>query len=169
MRQQKRNRPVSALSRERLQKLAYLRTTDPAAWHELVDLIFETERHSRREEYEHSFAAFVRAAWNQIDAAPLSLAWLHEVIIENLEAVCSGEIRHLIINQPPRTSKTPLVSILYPAWVWCRSKIGPQSGPQVKLFCVSYLALLAEASLSGSITQSRRDGRPEGQDCPVAA
>jgi hypothetical protein len=84
MRQQKRNRPVSALSRERLQKLAYLRTTDPAAWHELVDLIFETERHSRREEYEHSFAAFVRAAWNQIDAAPLSLALFHEVIIENL-------------------------------------------------------------------------------------
>ena len=90
MRQQKRNRPVSALSRERLQKLAYLRTTDPAAWHELVDLIFETERRSRRVEYEQSFAAFVRAAWNQIDAAPLSLALFHEVIIENLESVCSG-------------------------------------------------------------------------------
>jgi hypothetical protein len=70
MRQQKRNRPVSALSRERLQKLAYLRKTDPAAWRELADLIFETERRSRRVEYEQSFAAFVRAAWNQIDAAP---------------------------------------------------------------------------------------------------
>jgi phage terminase large subunit-like protein len=134
----------STLSRERLAKLAVLKRTDPQAWREIVDLVFEVERRDQRQEYEQSFLAFVRAAWSSIDAAPLSLAWFHEVIIENLEAVCRGEIRHLIINQPPRTSKTSLVSILYPAWCWARTEIGPQSGPQVKFFCVSYSALLAE-------------------------
>jgi phage terminase large subunit-like protein len=38
-----------------------------------------------------------------------------------------------------------LVSVLYPAWVWCRGDeyIGPQSGPQVTIFAVSYSQSLA--------------------------
>src|SRR6516164_9544172 len=64
--------------------------------------------------------------------------------ISALEAICSGELRSLVVNCPPRTGKSLICSVLYPAWVWCRSDIGPQSGPQVSFFCVSYSATLSE-------------------------
>ena len=58
--------------------------------------------------------------------------------------MAAGEIRSLILNAPPRTGKSLLVSVLYPAWVWCRSTEGPQSGAAVSFFCVSYSSALAE-------------------------
>jgi hypothetical protein len=107
-------------------------------------LVHEDERRSLKREYERSFLSFVRRAFQEIDPAPLKLAPFHEVIIEHLEAVANGEIRSLILNCPPRTGKSLICSVLYPAFIWCRSEIGPQSGPQVSFFCVSYSTTLAE-------------------------
>ena len=49
-----------------------------------------------------------------------------------------GEIRKLLISVPPRCSKTSLVNICWPAWIWAQPEIGPLSGPQVRLMCISY-------------------------------
>ena len=51
-----------------------------------------------------------------------------------------GEIRKLLISVPPRCSKTSLVNICWPAWMWCQpeERWGPLSGPQVRLMCISY-------------------------------
>jgi hypothetical protein len=132
------------MSEARQRALARLRREHPGQYRELVALVAEAERRDERRRCEDSFLEFVKRAWREIDPAPLSLAWFHEVIIEHLEAICFGELRTLIINCPPRCSKSSLCSILYPAWVWCRSDVGPQSGPGTKFFCVSYGAILAE-------------------------
>ena len=76
--------------------LARLRREDPEMHQQVLDVLFEAERRRRRAEYERSFLAFVKRAWQELDPAPLKLAWFHEVIIEHLEAVCNGEIRSLI-------------------------------------------------------------------------
>src|SRR6516164_277410 len=135
---------TSASTKELRRQLAWLRRTNPEAYQDALATIFEKERRTQRAKYEASFLAFVKRAWQELDPASLKLAWFHEVIIEHLEAVCNGEIRSLILNAPPRTGKTLLASVLYPAWIWCRSEIGPQSGPQVSFFMVSYSSALAE-------------------------
>ena len=40
----------------------------------------------------------------------------HRIIAEKLEAVARGELKRLIINMPPRHSKSELASYLMPAW-----------------------------------------------------
>ena len=64
--------------------------------------------------------------------------------MDQLEAVARGELRSLLVNAPPRTGKTLLGSVLFPAWIWAQSEPGPLLGPQVSFFCVSYSAILAE-------------------------
>jgi hypothetical protein len=62
----------------------------------------------------------------------------HELIAEHLEAVNRGEIRKLLISVPPRCSKTSLVNVAWPAWIWAQPEIGPLFGPQVRFMCISY-------------------------------
>jgi len=42
--------------------------------------------------------------------------WYHKVIAEKLEAVVRGDIKRLIINIPPRTGKSELITKLFPTW-----------------------------------------------------
>lgn len=93
---------------------------------------------------EGSLLYFVQRAWREIDPAELSINWHHEVICSHLEAVTYGQIRNLIINIPPRHTKTILVNILWPAWTWILPERRALSGPQVKFLSVSYGANLAE-------------------------
>lgn len=93
-----------------------------------------------REALESRFIDFFAAAWPEFDPAPLSLSWHHEAIAEHLEAVAYGQIRRLLINVPPRHTKTLLVSVALPAWVWARQPDPryPLIGPQAKFLCLSY-------------------------------
>jgi hypothetical protein len=120
---------------ERRRKLAWLRKHDPAAYREIVEVVLEAERRDNKCRYEESFLEFVKRAWQELDSNTLRLNWFHECIIEHMEAVCRGEIRHLIINAPPRCGKSAIISILYPAWVWCLR-------PQTTFLCVTHSANL---------------------------
>jgi hypothetical protein len=40
----------------------------------------------------------------------------HRVIAEKLEDIASGKLKRLIINMPPRHSKSELASYLMPSW-----------------------------------------------------
>ncbi len=62
--------------------------------------------------------------------------WHIGLICEYLEAVYLGQIRRLIINEPPRFLKSLPVSIAFPAWV-----LGKQ--PMERILCASYTAALA--------------------------
>lgn len=68
-----------------------------------------------------SLSAFVKASWGVLEpGAVLRWGWHLDAICEHLEAVAQGQIRKLLINIPPRSLKTTIVSICFPAWEWLR-------------------------------------------------
>lgn len=70
---------------------------------------------------QNSLYEFVKQAWPQIEGdTPFLDGWHIQAICEHLEATLMGDIKKLLINVPPRTSKTSIISIMFPAWVWCR-------------------------------------------------
>lgn len=94
----------------------------------------------QRERCQESLREFVEAAWPTFDSAPFQSVWAIDAMCDHLEAVALGHISKLLINVPPRCSKTTIVSIIFPAWVWARqiNKELPLFGPQVKFLCSSY-------------------------------
>jgi predicted phage terminase large subunit-like protein len=65
------------------------------------------------------FAEFVRRAWHLVEpASPLRWNWHLDVLCRALERVARRETRDLAINIPPGMSKSLLVDVLFPAWVW---------------------------------------------------
>jgi hypothetical protein len=74
-------------------------------------------RTSTRERCQQSLRYFVEHAWPHIDPSPFMANWAIDAVCDHLEAVMLGEIPNLLINIPPRCSKTTIVSIMFPAWV----------------------------------------------------
>ena len=75
---------------------------------------------------------FVEQAWHVIEPAEeYKHNWHIDVICEHLEAVTRGEIKNLLINVPPGTMKSILVSVMWPAWEWTQN-------PALRYFGVSY-------------------------------
>lgn len=61
---------------------------------------------------------FVKLAWHQIEAVPITVEPHMPLVCNHLEAISRGEIRDCVIEVPPGTSKSTMVSILWPAWDW---------------------------------------------------
>jgi predicted phage terminase large subunit-like protein len=77
------------------------------------------EELSARRKAEISLHQFTKQAWPQIEGNRAFVdGWHIQAICEHLEAVARGEIRRLLINVPPRTMKSTLVSVVFPAWLW---------------------------------------------------
>jgi predicted phage terminase large subunit-like protein len=70
---------------------------------------------------ESSLHHFVKQAWRQVEPKEFVDGWHLQAICEHLEAVTMGQIRNLIINIPPRHTKSLTVSVMWPAWVWIRN------------------------------------------------
>ena len=80
---------------------------------------------------QEKFMAFVKQVWpNFINGAH------HEKMAEAFERVASGEIKRLIINMPPRHTKSEFASYLLPAWFLGKF-------PQKKVIQTSHTAELA--------------------------
>ena len=80
---------------------------------------------------EGSLYEFFKAAWPYIEGSmPYTDSWHIKAIAEHLEAVYERQIKKLIINVPPRTGKTNLISVAFPAWVWIHN-------PAERFLCVS--------------------------------
>ena len=62
--------------------------------------------------------SFVKIAWSQAEPASFVDNWHLPLICRKLEAVSSGEIKRLLINVPPGTTKSLLVSVFWPLWEW---------------------------------------------------
>lgn len=68
---------------------------------------------------------FVRSVWPVVEpGVPFSDGKHIALICAHLEAVTRGEIDNLIINQPPGTSKSSIVSVIWPVWDWLVSAPG---------------------------------------------
>jgi predicted phage terminase large subunit-like protein len=66
-----------------------------------------------------TLAGFVREAWHVLEPnATYVHNWHIDAICEHLEVVTDGRINRLLINVPPGSMKSLLVSVLWQAWEW---------------------------------------------------
>lgn len=86
---------------------------------------------------EQNLYEFVKQAWSVVEpGVPFTPGWHLETICDHLEAVTAGEIHRLLINIPPRHSKSTIVSVMWPVWEWL-------SKPEEKFLCASYSSVLS--------------------------
>lgn len=97
-----------------------------------------------RVDCEENILEFLRRGWRQIDPSPFKPGWHLDAIGEHLSAVTSGQIRRLVINVPPRMTKSSLVSVAWPAWTWAQRETSHLSGPHVQFLFSSYSQTLSE-------------------------
>lgn len=102
-------------------------------------LIFKNDQYEEvRHKLENSFYLFCAAAWPYIEGGREFVpGWHIRAMCDHLEACYRGEIRDLLINVPPRTGKSSVVSVLFPAWVWAKS-------PELQFFYASYSGVLSQ-------------------------
>ena len=105
--------------------------------------IDEQLRDIERANCEESLYEFMVAAWKYVDPNPFVHGWPLEAVAEHLQAVCDGDIRRLIINIPPRCSKSSMTSVAFPAWVWAQRHDSPTSGPGVQFLTASFAQQLS--------------------------
>ncbi len=97
-----------------------------------------------RETCERSLHRFLIDCFPLIDPEKFCDGRHIEIMCERLEAVARGEITRLLINVPPRTSKSMTVNVVFPAWVWAQQPMLekveplPLSGPHVRFISASY-------------------------------
>ena len=68
-----------------------------------------------REEKSQNFMAFVKHVWPQFIEGRH-----HKIYAEKLQAVADGKLKRLIINMPPRHTKSEFASYLFPTWLMGR-------------------------------------------------
>jgi predicted phage terminase large subunit-like protein len=84
------------------------------------------------EECRRSLKVFTQAVWPIVEpGTPFVDGWCLDAIIEHLEAISNGDIRFLLINIPPRHTKSTIGSVIWPIWDWIRSPAG-------RFLCASY-------------------------------
>ena len=77
----------------------------------IFELVEELEERKSAEQAQKSFMAFVRKVW------PSFINGAHHVkMAEAFERVAEGKVKRLIINMPPRHTKSEFASYLLPAW-----------------------------------------------------
>jgi predicted phage terminase large subunit-like protein len=104
---------------------------------EKVDLEARQAELSAGDSAENSFYKFLKQAWPHIEGDVEFIdSWHIEGLCKHLELCYAREIKRLIINVPPRSSKTTVVSVAFPAWVWLQN-------PQEKFMYASYASSLS--------------------------
>mgnify|MGYP003631262219 CR=1 FL=1 len=77
----------------------------------ILDLIEELEEAESKEYAKEYFMGFVKRVW------PAFIQGRHHKIMANaFERVASGELKRLIVNMPPRHTKSEFASYLLPSW-----------------------------------------------------
>ena len=97
------------------------------------------------------FAAFAKKGWTILHPhRKLVWSWHYDYLCELLTLVKQRKLLRLIVNVPPRTLKSSLITILFPVWMWTTS-------PEHDFLTASYsLDLSTEHSLARrSLLQSR--------------
>lgn len=85
-----------------------------------------------------SLRKFVKRVWSIIDPKTYIEAWHIDAICDHLAYVALGDIVNLMINVPPRMTKSSVVSCAFPAWVWT-------DNPEIQFLAASYQQQLAES------------------------
>ena len=79
-----------------------------------------------------SLKTFIQGVWPIVEpGTPFIDGWVIDALCDHLEAVTSGELRKLVINIPPRHTKSTIVSVIWPVWNWLHI-------PEDRFLCGSY-------------------------------
>lgn len=79
-----------------------------------------------------NFNFFFREFFNIVNpSVDLLVNWHIDLICHYLQSVADGEIKRLIVNIPPRSLKSTIISICWTAWILGRD-------PSKKIICASY-------------------------------
>jgi len=88
-----------------------LPTLSGPAQQKLGALVAEARRAKTKEVVKNDFMAFVKYVWPSFIHG-----WHHEKMAQAFQDVAEGKIKRLIINMPPRHTKSEFASYLLPAW-----------------------------------------------------
>lgn len=77
----------------------------------VLELLTELEEAKSKENARTGFLDFVRMMWPSFIAGDH-----HKIMADAFERVSRGELKRLIINMPPRHTKSEFASYLFPAW-----------------------------------------------------
>jgi Pretoxin HINT domain len=79
------------------------------------------EEQSRvKEKCETSFYEFVKHGWTTLENREFIPGWHVEALCDHLQATYTLDIRKLLINLPPRTGKSNIMSVFFPSWCWLK-------------------------------------------------
>ena len=99
---------LSHLLKGNLEKISGL---PPEQQKEILALIEEYESVKEKETARENFLPFVKLMWPSFIHGRH-----HEIMAEAFEKVARGDLKRLIINMPPRHTKSEFASYLFPAW-----------------------------------------------------
>ena len=91
--------------------LSKVKNLSPVEKQELLVLLEELEQAKNREKCHEEFMSFVGEMWSAFIHGKH-----HEIMADAFERVAKGELKRLIINMPPRHTKSEFASYLLPAW-----------------------------------------------------
>jgi len=91
---------------------------------------------AQAEFYRRDLREFVAAAWPIVEPKQFKSNWHLDAICDHLAYVTFGDIRNLMINIPPRQTKSLTASVLWPVWEWLLD-------PGVQFLFASYAQELA--------------------------
>lgn len=92
-----------------------------------------------REYCARSLSNFVKRAWHVLEPSnPYVHNWHIDAVGDHLDACATGQIKRLLINIPPGTSKSLLTNVFYPAWLW-----GAKQRPNTQFLGASHAEALA--------------------------
>ena len=78
---------------------------------EILKLLQDLEISTKRENSQKAFMPFVKEMWPAFINGSH-----HKIMADAFQRVCNGELKRLIINMPPRHTKSEFASYLLPAW-----------------------------------------------------
>ena len=88
-----------------------IKSMSPDEQRELLKLFDELQTVKNKELAQTDFIEFVKQVW------PAFIAGRHhQIMADAFERVAKGELKRLIINMPPRHTKSEFASYLFPAW-----------------------------------------------------
>ena len=103
----------------------------PDATKELLELTEALKSKELQREGQDSFIRYVKHIWPDFIEGTH-----HKIFAEKLERVAKGELKRLIVNMPPRHTKSEFASTYFPSWILGRN-------PKLKVMQITHTAELA--------------------------
>ena len=103
----------------------------PDATKELLELTEALNVKTLQREGHDNFIRYINHMWPDFVQGEH-----HKIFAEKLERVARGELKRLIVNMPPRHTKSEFASTFFPSWVLGRN-------PKLKIMQITHTAELA--------------------------